>query len=145
MELINGIICQHAITDKSTNSLSLINIIEGITVNTEDLTINNKKIPAVFDLVYLFYDYKNNKERKVDLIIELFDSKKVSIEKFKTTFQWEEGKKRMRIHVKIDGIKVKNSGHFYFQAKYKEAKSTKYKESTIIPLDIKINKVIPAK
>jgi len=104
-----SVIFARAIVDGSTNSLSLFDCVEEITVNfvnTEDINKPKKNIPINFAIVSLWSDDNISKNRKFNHLIELIDPQGKKINEFLNTPIFEEGKKRLRTIVQMDGMGI---------------------------------------
>jgi len=139
MKNIWSTIFARAIVDGNTNSLSLFDCIEEITVNfsrAEDVNKPKKNIPINFAIVSLWSDEDISKKRKFDHLIELVDPQGSKINEFLNTPIFEEGKKRLRTIVQMNGMGVTSEGEYTVVIKYKMG-GDKFIVASKIPLDIK--------
>ncbi|MFA5360258.1 MAG: hypothetical protein WC349_04875 [Patescibacteria group bacterium] len=139
MKNIWSVIFTRAIVDGSTNSLILLDCVEEVTVNfvnAEDINKSKKNIPINFAIVSLWGDKDISKNRKFDHLIELIDPQGKKINEFLNTPIFEEGKKRLRTIVQMDGMGITSEGEYIIVVKYK-MDSDKFIIASRIPVDIK--------
>ncbi len=139
MKNIWSTIFTRAVVDSNTNSLSLFDCIEEITVNfskAEDLSQPKKNIPINFSIISLWSDENISEKRKFDHSIELVDPQGNKINEFMNTPVFEAGKKRLRTITQMNGLGITSEGEYTIVVKYKMG-GDKFTVASRIPLDIK--------
>ena len=140
-----SIIAQKAMIEAQTNSLSLIGVLEEITVginknlNNENSTIN---VPINYDVVsYLSRDKEGpNPEMKIEIV----NPAGKIVKSFEYIVDWEKGKQRMRAKVNINGFVVDGEGNYTFKIGLKE--NGDYKTLAELPLLVRLsNEPLPPK
>lgn len=139
MKNIWSVIFSRAVVDGSTNSLSLFDCIEEITVNftkAEDVSKPKKNIPINFSIVSLWSDKNVSKKREFEHLIEIVDPQGKKINEFSNRPVFEAGKKRLRTIVQMNGLGVTAEGEYIIVIKYK-MDSDKFIVASRIPLEVK--------
>ncbi len=139
MKNIWSVIFNRAVVDNNTNSISLFDGVEEITINfskPEDISIPQKNIPINFTIISLWSDEDISKSRKFEYLIEILDPQNKKISEFSNIQIFEIGKKRLRTIVQINGMTVTSEGEYTIIVKYKKD-SEKFIVASKIPLDIK--------
>jgi hypothetical protein len=141
MKNILSVLCLRSIIDQETNNISLIDCLEqlNIQINEGDKNIKDKVFPIAFDFVSIFIDENVKEERRFDFILETVDGKGEKLGEIKGQIIMKEGIKRMRHRIKMQGLKVADSGTYVFKIKYKKTGEEKFKELAEIPLDVNIS------
>jgi hypothetical protein len=140
MKNIWTILCSKSSVDAETNSLSLFDCIDQITINFIDKKIDNekKKIPIYVELVGLWLDDDESSNGKnYDLLIEFIGPNDKTVNKFVQEFNFEPHKRRMRTIIKIQGMEITSEGTYKFLVKHKEKNKNVYTQDNEIPLDVK--------
>jgi hypothetical protein len=140
MKNIWSAIFNRAIIDRKTGSLSLIDSMEEVTVNfskPEELNLAKKNIPVKFTIIGLWYDENISKKREFDYLVEIHDPQGEKISEFNNTPAFEEGKKRLRTIVDVNGMGVTPEGDYRVVVKFKQKDDSEYKTVSEIPLSIK--------
>jgi len=139
MKNIWSVIFNRAVVDENTNSISLFDSVEEITVNfskPEDISAPQKNIPVNITIISLWSDNNISKDRKFEYILEIVDPQNKKINEFSNSPIIEKGKKRLRTIVQMNGMKVTSEGEYTIVIKYK-FESDKFVIASKIPLDIK--------
>ncbi|MDA3802881.1 MAG: hypothetical protein PF488_03220 [Patescibacteria group bacterium] len=140
MKNIWSAIFNRAIIDRKTGSLSLIDSMEEVTVNfskPEELNLEKKNIPVKFTIIGLWADDNINKKREFDYMVEILDPQNQKISEFNNSPAFEEGKKRLRTIVDVNGMGVTTEGDYNVVVKFKQKDESEYKIVSEIPLTIK--------
>jgi len=140
MKNIWSALFNRAIIDKRTGSLSLIDSIEEITVNfsnPEELSRDKKNIPIRFTIIGLWSDENISKKREFEYLVEILDPNGVKISEFKNNPVFEEGKKRLRTIVDVNGMGLTSEGDYQVVVKYKNNSENDYQVVSQIPLSVK--------
>jgi len=130
-----------SLIDQETNNISLIDCLEqlNIQINESDKMVKDKVFPIAFDFVSLFTDEDDLKERSADFVLETIDQGGKKIGEFSGKIAMKKGIKRFRNRLKIQGLKINDSGKYLFKLKIREVVGEKYKELAEIPLEINIS------
>lgn len=139
MKNIWSVIFNRAVVDENTNSMSLFDCVEEITVNfskPEEISAPQKNIPINFTIISLWSDNDVSKDRKFEYLLEIIDPQGKKINEFTNFPIIEKGKKRLRTIVQMNGMGVTSEGEYTLVVKYKKD-SDKFVIASKIPLDIK--------
>lgn len=139
MKNIWSVIFNRAVVDENSNSISLFDCVEEITVNfskLEDMSAPQKNIPVEFTVISLWSDNDISKDRKFEYLLEIIDPSEKKINEFSNFPVFEKGKKRLRTIVKMKGMGITTEGEYTLVVKYKQD-SEKFVVAAKIPLDIK--------
>lgn len=139
MKNIWSVIFNRAVVDENTNSISLFDCVEEITVNfskPEDVSVPQKNIPINFTIISLWSDNDISKDRKFEYLLEIIDPQGKKINEFSNFPVIEKGKKRLRTIVQMNGMGITSEGEYTLVVKYKKD-SEKFVVASKIPLDIK--------
>lgn len=149
MKNIWSVIFNRAVVDNNTNSISLFDCVEEVTVNfskPEDVSVPQKNIPINFSVISLWSDENISKSREFEYLMEIIDPQNKKISEFTNTPIFEAGKKRLRTIIQMNGMAVTSEGEYTVVIKYKMG-GDKFLLASKIPLDIKfiLNTVIDGK
>jgi hypothetical protein len=139
MKNIWSVIFNRAVVDENTNSMSLFDCVEEITVNfskPEEISAPQKNIPINFTIISLWSDNNVSKDRKFEYLLEIIDPQDKKINEFTNFPIIEKGKKRLRTIVQMNGMGITSEGEYTLVVKYKKD-SDKFVIASKIPLDIK--------
>jgi exopolysaccharide biosynthesis protein len=139
MKNIWSVISNNAVVDKNTNSISLFDCLEEITVNfskPEDISVPQKNIPINFTIVSLWSDKDISKDRKFEYLLEIKDPENKKIKEFTNFPVIEKGKKRLRTLVQMNGMGITSEGEYTLIIKYRKD-NEKFVIASKIPLDVK--------
>ena len=139
MKNIWSVIFNRAVVDEKTNSISLFDCVEEITVNfskPEDISVPQKNIPINFTIISLWSDNEVSQDRKFEYLLEIIDPQGKKINEFSNFPVIEKGKKRLRTIVQMNGMQITSEGEYTLVVKYKKD-SEKFIIASKIPLDIK--------
>ncbi|MFA5248600.1 MAG: hypothetical protein WC415_05290 [Patescibacteria group bacterium] len=130
-----------SLIDQESNNVSLIDCLEqlNIQINKNEESLKDKVFPVAFDFVSLFLDENDTKERKMEFILEVIDPSNKKISEFPGEIIMKKGIKRYRNRLKIQGLKITDSGKYLFKLKVKDFSGEKYKELAEIPLEVNIS------
>jgi hypothetical protein len=139
MKNIWSIVCSKAIVDQMTNSLSLNEVVDEMTisfVNPEDMKKPTKNVPLSLAVVNLWHDENSSEERLVDYVIEIYDPKGEQTGEFNISAKFEKGKKRLRTIANINGLKLTDEGSYNVRTSYKDKKGNMLQVAEV-PIDVK--------
>jgi hypothetical protein len=139
MKNIWSAIFTKAVVDSATNSLSLLDCVDEITVNfsnAEDLSRPKKSIPISLAIISLWINEDVSKKIKFEYVIEIIDPQNKTIGEFSNTAVFENGKKRLRTMTQTNGMDLTSEGEYMITVKYK-AGDGEFITVSKIPLDIK--------
>lgn len=141
-----SVLCSSAVLDKDTNNLSLINLIEQISLDVELKEENqwdeNKGDAFPLNMVIV------SRLRKVvddqDLVkgnikVDFISPNKETISSFEQGFELGQGIDNMRMRFGIGGLVLKTSGIYYFVVNLSEGEGNKYKKVYSLPLKVTLN------
>lgn len=151
-----SVLCRFASVDKETNILSLLNVIEEITINKAENIKKEEEIigmaegtiivPIEFVIVTFFerLDGKNQESMIKEAQIEIVDPSVRSLLKREFEIDFPQGPKRLRHVLKMDGFKITMAGTYKFYISTRESKEDSFELVAEIPVDVKIG-VLPTK
>ena len=145
-----SVLCRVASVDKESNSLSLFNVIDEITINKaenlekEEKTISMEKeaiiVPIEFVIVTFLerLDGRNQESMMKEAQIEIIDPASHSLLKREFEINFPQGPKRMRHLLKMNGLKITTAGTYKFCIGMRESKEYPFELVAEIPVDVKI-------
>lgn len=144
-----SILAQKSIIEAETNSISIIDAMEQLTVgaaqiNTDKPATNtNISVPIAYEIISFLT--KDNKDKEVNpmIMIQLINPKDKILKTFERQIKWEAGKDRMRARARIMGLPIDISGIYFFKVGIKEEGEKEYKTVANLPLDINIVGELP--
>lgn len=152
-----SVLCRSASVDKESNSLSLFNVLEEITINkAEDLkrgkeTIGAEEqafiIPIEFVIVTFLerLDDKDQGSMTKEAQVEIVDPSSRSILKREFEINFRQGFKRLRHLFKMNGLKITTAGTYKFYISIRESKEPPFELVAEIPVDVKIGILLSKK
>jgi len=141
-----SLLCEKGIIDSGTNNISLINIVEELSVvikKSDYQKLNGKDvdkaefvdIPFFFEIVS-FWENDGHKE-KLDVRIDLLAPSGKVLNQFYPKFKFDSQNDKLRTTIKVDGVKInKESGVYNYVIHYRNKESEKYKIVATVPLVI---------
>ena len=147
-----SILCRSTSIDKDSNTLSILNVLEGITIaKIADETIKEKwlaaetkkpiTLPMDFEIIMLL-ERLDNKESGImtkEGELELVSPDGKSLLKKDIQINFQKGYKRLRYRIKMNGLNVAGPGTYNFCIKIRESEEEPLVQVAEIPLDIKFN------
>lgn len=135
-----SILVQKSIIESQTNSLSLIDVMEELTVGINKVKSSNEKdstinVPINYEIVSYLSRDREDIEPKIK--IEIINPSNKILKVFEYPIAWEKGKQRMRVRMCINGLGVDEGGSYTFKVWLKEDKEN-YKIAAEIPLLVNI-------
>lgn len=140
MKHIWSILCLRSITDQGTNTISLIDSFEQLTVLIDKDQQKGKKeikINMPFEIVSFITREENNTNKIGDLQIELIRPG-IKTKKIDSSFELKKGYKRIRVQTRFGGFKLGSGGIYLFRIKLKDGKQ--YKTVAELPLEVEFKK-----
>lgn len=138
-----SVLAQKAIIESQTNSLSLIDVMEELTVGVNRKEPNSNKglllnIPITYEVVsYLIKEVKDEDTNPM-MRIQIINPEGKVLKTFENAIAWEKGKARMRARANIIGLAVDLPGTYMFVLGLKDGRDKDFKTVAELPLDIKI-------
>lgn len=128
--------------DNETNSFSIFNILEEVTIqaNGQNMDPNEKKnISIPFEIISMWKreDIENKEEITSEVKVSLFDPKGIVVQEMGYKMEMKSQHQRMRMRVKANAITVTKQGEYYFSVKIKDG--SLLKEVAKIPLIVKMS------
>lgn len=152
IEHIWSVLCQTSLIDIDTNNLSLLNIVEQLTVSSvpqitptvkDGLKVQKKggveshNIPVSLEITSFFQRRDlGTGELKSDAMLTLLDPKGKILKENMFQIVFPNGSKRLRFRAKLNGIPITTPGEYRFLLKIKDGKN--FREVSSLPVDIKI-------
>ncbi|HNU81770.1 MAG TPA: hypothetical protein PLA05_03115 [bacterium] len=140
MQNVWSVVCKNSIIDGETNSLSLLETLDEITINyREGIDSHNVKLlPVSFHIVTLWFDENVKKDRKFILSIDIIDPKGKVLNTFNQDCVIPTGSVRLRATSKINGFSFTDEGKYLVVVKYKQ--TGKFIQVAEIPVSIHFKK-----
>ncbi len=138
MKNIWTILCSRSLIDQRTNSLSLIDCVDELTVTfskLEEMSTANKNIPVMLEVVSLWHDEAKDSERNLTYVIEISDPQGQKVGEFKNEAKFVVGSTRLRAITGINGLRLTSEGQYLFKVLLQEANELKLISE--IPVDVK--------
>jgi hypothetical protein len=133
------IICQQAIINNETKTISLMDVLEEITFKP---AVGSDKAKMIFPFKFEIVNYwlrESEKERSVEFLLETIDpsGEKIVDKQYKMDFP-SDGKERMRSLIKSDAFIFTVEGQYLFRVKLKEERD--YRSVAEIPVEVRLQK-----
>lgn len=138
MKHVWSVLCQRSVVDQNTNSISLFDSLEEITVvsKKEDIKSKSIKIDLNYDIVSFIIRDNFNLTEIGKLSIDFINPQKKFVQKFVQKFEMKKGIKRIRVQIKISGMTFVAEGRYIFRISLYSIKDKKYKKAVDLPLDV---------
>ncbi len=146
-----SILSQSSSIDRDTNRLSLLNVLEEVTLKQPGNQEDKKKkellpsqqpigIPLNFQIVNLLerLDDKEKGHLIKDAELEFIDPQGKSLLKKNFEMNFLKGFKRLRYIINMNGLNITTAGTYNFHLRIREFKDSPFKEVARLPLDIKL-------
>ncbi|HEC30414.1 MAG TPA: hypothetical protein ENI66_00145 [Candidatus Yonathbacteria bacterium] len=145
MEQIWALVCKTSSIDEETNSLSLFNIVEEITIDTrkareqgEQKNTASFPIQIPLEIVIMLRKNRVNQSITADLRIDLLDPKGKSLQHMQAAVKINKEHKRLRFRIKMNGIEVSSSGDYLLKISTQEPNEEAFGKIGEIPLEVRI-------
>lgn len=123
IRLVWALLCNDAVTDQETNNLTLYNLIEQFQISKTALLKQDKKIilPVAVKLVSLWsrINTTGKNEFSAQIEIDLVDPAGDVLQVIPHELRVLEGKDRIRLIIKLQGLPVSKEGAYLFRFKVK--------------------------
>lgn len=151
IKVLWSMICNSTSTDQQMNTISLFNVIEEVTVTPSAEATPEKTFKSgllvrhPFEIVTLFSRTEENVSKSLDFEFKiiLLDPLGKSLMDNVFPARIEKNKKRLRVNIKINGIKITMEGNYIFKI-YSIGEGSMEEELALIPFDVKISKNKPS-
>ena len=147
IEHVMSVVCVNAITDKDSNTMSLINLIERLNVTLTPTVEAEKKraeigwysTPIVVQVVSRFYRKEEGTDMSFDLQSYIVgpEGKSMGANK-ESTFAFPKNLKNLRMVGNIAGFPVSMSGMYYVVVRIKDVGESDYVEVARIPIEVSL-------
>jgi hypothetical protein len=140
MKNVWSVVCKNSIIDGETNSLSLLETLDEITINYKEEIDRKvvKMLPISFHIVTLWFDENYKKDRKFILSVDIIDPKGKVLNTFTQDCLMPKGSARLRATSKINGFGFTDEGKYLVVVKYKQ--NSNFTQVAEIPLSIQLKK-----
>ena len=135
--------CKKSTIDRDTNSLSIIDCIDEITITLHDDAELGKglTVPVNFQFVSLWLMNDSGKDVNADIKILFINPKGKTINEYPGSFTIDKKYKRFRSRMNLEQIFIKEKGRYFFEVQLRDNKSKKYMSQGSIPFDILVTGV----
>jgi hypothetical protein len=132
-----SILCSNSIIDIETNNVSILNVIDQITVNAEPSP--DGFLPMPFEVVTLWVrSEKDSPAQGMERLLLVSPSSETTVAAEAVIDLTKADRHRHR--VKFSGIPAKEQGRHYFKVEVKESTDTEWRQVAAIPLMIMFEK-----
>lgn len=138
------LLCGSSAVDNETNSLSLFNIIEEITIQTtpgQSMNLNDKKgIHLPFEIIscILRTQELDGKNIFVDMKIDFLDPDSQILQTTNSKVEIKSQHSRLRVRIKANGVTVTKPGVYNLVVNMKESNEKQLQEVARVPLVVKM-------
>ncbi len=143
MKHIWTVICRQSILDEETKNISLLNIVEKLTINVSpSAEIEDAKdlsLPINFEIVSLWQKEKKGKEN-FEVKVILTDPNGKVLNEYIKELSTPADKNRQRYILKSSGLKLTTSGNYTFKVAVKSDGNKRFKTVSVVPLEVVINR-----
>lgn len=139
MKHIWSILCMRSVVDQRTNSISIIDSLEEITVGVKKEEKKNKKIfirGFNYEIVSFIARENSDSLQKGELSIELFNPQNKPGKKHIQKFDMRKGIKRVRVQISVNGISLSTEGRYIFRIGLNGHNDKSFKIVSELPLDV---------
>jgi len=138
VEHLWSLLCVSTSIDNQSNNISLYNIVEEVSVKKAKY-IDSKEIllPVNLNFVSLWKKLDDSVQENFEQKIILESPSGEELGGSTHSFSFKENLKRMRVIVKIDGLKLVGGGEYLFKIGLRGEGEKDFKEFAIVPLGIK--------
>jgi len=133
MKNIWSVLCQSSSIDYENKLVSLFDCIEEIRLEVNKIDKEGIILPANFQLIMAWST--EDKDKGLDLKIELVDPKGKALKEFVNTYGIEQGSKRLRIRLLINGMPITEEGRYIYRISHMQG--SKYLVDSELPLDVR--------
>lgn len=141
-----SVLCSNALVDKDSNNLSLINLIEQISLDVElkegNVWDDNKGDAFPLNMVIVSRLRKVIDDQDLvngDIKVDFISPEKETISSFQQNFELGKGIDNIRIRFGIGGLVLKTSGIYNFVINLREDSNEKYNKVYSVPLKVALN------
>lgn len=143
-----SVICSKSSIDKTTNNVSLFEVLEQIQFKVQGPNVMEAKkkaaeshivAPFSFEIVSLWYRESVTDGKDVDVKLIVSDPKGTPLQEHSHRFSFGEDKKRVRVDLKINGFPVTRSGIYHMMMFRRVAGEAEFDEPIEIPLQVDVN------
>lgn len=147
IEHVSSIVCATSITDKETNNLSLINVIENLNIQIKTNPDIEKKraetgwysTPIVLQTVSRFHRKEAGIDASFDFQLTVRDPQGVTLGKAAGgTIAFPKDLKSLRTAVKINGFPVTTNGTYVVTMGVKDVGESEYIDVAHLPIDVSL-------
>ena len=140
-----SILCNKMITDTTTNTVTLIDIIEEVSgvVKLKKSDLNNQlTMPLNYSLVSMWYKEKPNDltEMNCEVKVTLITPEKKEVNQDPVSFHFPSANRRLRTQINIQGFPVTVSGDYYFKVEFRENTKDEFKVVSQFPIQVVIDR-----
>ena len=138
IQYVRTILCNKSIIDTESNNISLMELLEEITIQLKEPLPEGKPagFPIQFDVVTFWKKEKEADDAKVMVRLEIIDPKGITLNTHDATFDIPKDKQSMRFIIKMGSLNITTSGIYLFRVSYQEQGEAAYKKVDEIPLSV---------
>lgn len=142
VDLVWAVLCEKSIVDGQSNQISLINVVESLSVgiqpkDNQEFPDNPKfNIPINYEIV-TFWMNEGGKENSFDMMIRLIDPDGKELDTMKRTVEVKEGQIHIKFRMRINGFPANKSGKYFVEVA--KSKGVEFETMTRIPMMVNLD------
>ncbi len=137
-----SVIAASSAIDRDTNSLSLFNVVEEVTIernqNDAPFPAEGIVVPIQFELLTLWRKKVPDAHIVADVEVEERDPSGASLQKMIYKLEIAPPHGRLRFRMKMNGFKVTTAGDYAFVLRIREPNTTTFRDAAVVPLEVKM-------
>lgn len=136
IKYLRSILCAKSIVESDSGNISLIELVENISINIKEPLPKDKptNLPFGFELVSFWTKEKDIDDVQTDLRLETVDPNGKVLSSHDSVFTFPKAKQNMRFIFRIGSFNVTESGVYLLRLSYKLHGETEYQIVEEIPL-----------
>ena len=150
MKHIWSVLCQRSIIDRSSNTVSLIDVLEQLNINVSPEQVAKKSDEGIviqinFDIVSFWTkDSNETKPANFEVVVEFNDPDGKKLRSFNKSVEVAENYQRIRTQIRVPNLQVFQAGTHSIRIRIKEGEQ-KRESQVVAELPLEIKFAFPAK
>lgn len=139
------VICKESIINQDDNVISLLGVLEELTISIPKMKNNVEKLPDKINIpltyeVVSYWIREGTKAQQFDIKMTIISPDGEELSKSENPAIFPENTSRLRSRLKIQGFLIKNAGKYFLNVFFKD--KDKFKHASRLPIEVKINRDI---
>ncbi|MCR4311785.1 MAG: hypothetical protein NUV56_00730 [Candidatus Uhrbacteria bacterium] len=130
-----SILCDSSVIDAETNTLSIRNIVEKITITSSEKLPEKAAIPMALE-VTSFWEKNDKDALDFQSKVDIFNSSKECLRSNEFQLKFEEGNNRLRSRIKMSTLPFAGEGEYRIKVSFKTSGVKDWMEAADIPFDV---------